>query len=101
MVDELIENCITATREGADFPTVWQTLLRRRSLVVGPPIQGIESGRICLKIPLISSQWLIYDSTSKEFSSLRHSHLIEECWTRQFDAALDATDGQNIERRKG
>ena len=51
---ELIENC-----EGADFPTVWQTLLRRHSLVVGPPIQGIESGPVCLKIPLISSQWLI------------------------------------------
>jgi hypothetical protein len=26
MVDELIENCITATREGADFPTVWGSL---------------------------------------------------------------------------
>lgn len=71
IADELIANCVTATREGADFPTVWQTLLRRHSLVVGPPIQGIVSGRVCLKIPLISSQWLVYDSTSKQFSLLR------------------------------
>ena len=69
--DELIQNCITATREGADFPTVWQTLLRGHSLVAGPPIQSIESGRVCLKIPLIRNQWLVFDSTSKEFDLRR------------------------------
>jgi len=65
--DELIQNCITATREGADFPTVWQTLLRGHSLVAGPAIQSIESGRVSLKIPLIDNQRLVFDSTSKEF----------------------------------
>ena len=65
--DELIQNCITATREGADFPTVWQTLVSGHSLVAGPPIQSIESGRVCLKIPLIDTQWFVFDSTSKEF----------------------------------
>ena len=70
IADELIQNCISATREGADFPTVWQTVLRRHSLVVGPPIQGVEGGRVCLKIPLITNQWLVFDSTSNEFSLL-------------------------------
>lgn len=66
-VDELIQSCITATREGADFPTVWQTLLRCHSLVAGPPIQSLERGRVCLKIPFLNNQWLIFDSTSNEF----------------------------------
>ena len=68
--DELVQNCVTATREGADFPTVWQTVLRPHALVVGPPIQGFESGRVCLKIPLINRQWLVFDAASKEFRLL-------------------------------
>ena len=75
IADDLIQKCLTAIREGADFQTVWQTLLRRHSLIAGPPIQSIESGRVCLKIPLISNQWLVYDSTSKEFALLRRQSL--------------------------
>jgi hypothetical protein len=68
---ELLENCVMAAREGADFPTIWQTVLRRHPLVAGPPIQGVESGRICLKIPLVTREWLVFDSASKEFSLVR------------------------------
>jgi hypothetical protein len=70
-VDQLIENCVGAAREGADFPSVWQSVLRHHSLVVGPPVQGIEQGRVFLKIPLITGQWLVFDSASKKFSLRR------------------------------
>jgi hypothetical protein len=66
--DKLVRNCVAAVREQADFPTVWQTVLKGHPLVIGPPIQSFESGRACLKIPLITRQWLVFDSTSKEFS---------------------------------
>jgi hypothetical protein len=65
--DELVRKCVSTMREGADFPTLWQTMLSHHPLVAGPPIQGVESGRVCLRIPLVTSQWLVFDSTSKEF----------------------------------
>ena len=69
--DELVQRCVSAAREGADFPTVWETVLRGHSLVVGPPVQGVEDGRACLKIFIITGQWLVFDSASREFSLLR------------------------------
>jgi hypothetical protein len=69
--DELVQRCITAVREGADFPTIWETVLRGHPLVVGPPIQSIQGGRVCLRIPLITGRWLVFDSTSREFSLFR------------------------------
>jgi hypothetical protein len=70
IADELIQNCITATREGLDFPAVWQNLAEATLSRCRPPIQGIESGRVFLKIPLVGNRWLVFDSTSKEFSLL-------------------------------
>ena len=69
--DELVQRCIGATREGADFPTIWETVLRGHALVVGPPLQAVEGGRTCLKIFMITGQWLVFDSASTEFKLLR------------------------------
>ena len=69
--DQLVQLCVAAMGDGADFPTLWETVLRRHSLVVGPPIQGIESGRVWLKIPLVTRHWLVFDSESKTFNVLR------------------------------
>jgi hypothetical protein len=69
--DELVRRCVRATREGADFPTIWETVLRGHSLVVGPPVQDVEDGRTCLKIFIITGQWLVSDSASREFSLRR------------------------------
>ena len=68
MADKLVQDCISAVRDGVDFPTIWQSILRRDALVMGPPLQASEDGRICLKIPLSSRQWLVFDSASKQFS---------------------------------
>jgi hypothetical protein len=69
--EELVQRCMRATGEGADFPTVWETVLRGHALVVGPPLQAVEGGRACLKILIITGQWLVFDSGSREFSLLR------------------------------
>ena len=69
--DELVQRCIRAAGEGADFPTVWETVLRGHALVVGPPLQAVEGGRICLKILILTGQWLVFDSASREFSLRR------------------------------
>ena len=69
--DQLVRRCVAVMDEGADFPTLWDTVLRRHSLVVGPPIQGIEGGRAWLRIPLVTNQWFVFESASKTFSPLR------------------------------
>jgi hypothetical protein len=69
--DQLVRRCVAAMGEGADFPILWDTVLRRHSLVVGPPIQGIERGRAWLRIPLVTNQWLVFESASETFSLLR------------------------------
>lgn len=66
--DELMRACVAAMRDGADFPIVWQTVLKGHALVVGLPAQGADGGRVHLKIPLITRQWLVFDSASKQFS---------------------------------
>jgi hypothetical protein len=60
--------CADAMRKGADFPTVWQELLRGHRLVLGMPEQKMEDGRSQLHMRLLTGQWLIFDSDSKSFS---------------------------------
>ena len=64
----LVERCIVARSGGADFPTVWETVLRRHWLVNGIPVQTIDNGRIQLEIRLITGHRLIYDSTANGYS---------------------------------
>ena len=64
---ELFKKCACACREGADFPTVWHTLLKGNPLVAGIPRQRLDGPRALLEVPLISGYCLVYDSDSKEF----------------------------------
>jgi hypothetical protein len=59
-VDSLVEKCVGARFGGADFPTVWTTILKPNSLVVGKPVQAMEGGEPVLKIRLITNQCLVY-----------------------------------------
>jgi hypothetical protein len=59
-VDELVEKCIAAKFEGADFPTVWNTILRRSRLVAGTPVQALEDGKPILSIRLTTNQTIVY-----------------------------------------
>jgi hypothetical protein len=59
-VDRLVEKCVGAKFGGADFPTVWTTILKNNRLVAGRPVQAMEGGEPVLKIRLITNQRLVY-----------------------------------------
>lgn len=59
-VGELLRACEAAREEGADFPTVWDSILRRHPMVIGPPVQRIKGGEAMLEIPLITGQRLVH-----------------------------------------
>ncbi len=61
MASNLLELCVAAKRSGADFPTVWQTILRGHPLVVGPPVSRLDGGAAILEVSLINGQRLIHD----------------------------------------
>jgi hypothetical protein len=60
--------CGDAMRKGADFPTVWQKVLRGHRLVLGVPEQKLEGGEAQLHVRLMTGQWIIFDSGSKTFT---------------------------------
>ena len=66
--NDLLLKCIAIARTGADFPTVWDTVLKGHALVAGPPTQIFddETGPQ-LEIKLINGQRLIYNSASNEY----------------------------------
>ena len=64
----LVEQCIAVRNTGADFPTVWQTVLRLHPLVQGIPIQTINAGRGQLEIRLNTGHLLIFDSEANGYS---------------------------------
>jgi hypothetical protein len=64
----LLQRCASAARDGADFPTVWDSILRRHRLVTGPPVQAIRDGHPRLEIPLMTGQSIVFDSSSGEYS---------------------------------
>jgi hypothetical protein len=55
----LKERCAAAKSSGADFPTIWNTILKRNRLVASSPIQAIENGEPVLKVRLANNQELI------------------------------------------
>ncbi|CAM5766536.1 hypothetical protein LMIY3S_01855 [Labrys miyagiensis] len=58
----LLLQCIAAAGQGTDFPTIWDTILRRHPLVIGVPMQIYREGRPLLEVRLVTNQSLIYDS---------------------------------------
>ena len=61
---ELLTRCLAASRNGADFPALWHSVLKGHVLVVGPPVNSVRAGRITLEVPLITGQRLVFDSSS-------------------------------------
>ena len=69
--NELVLKCTVIARDGADFPTVWEAVLKRHALVVGPPIQTFDDEeRLQLEIRLVNGQRLVYKSDSNEYCQL-------------------------------
>jgi hypothetical protein len=70
--NDLVLKCTAIARTGADFPTVWNTVLKGHALLAGPPIQIFDDEmRPQLEIVLINGQRLIYNSASNEYFVLR------------------------------
>jgi hypothetical protein len=66
--NDLVLKCIAIARTGADFPTVWDAVLKGHALVAGPPVQILDDEmRPQLEIRLINGQRLIYNSASNEY----------------------------------
>jgi hypothetical protein len=59
-VAQLAERCNAARLAGADFPTVWNTILKKNRLVLGIPIQALQDGRPVLKIRLTTRQHIVH-----------------------------------------
>jgi len=65
---DLARLCTDAVRKGNDFPTIWNTLLKRHPLVEGIPRQRLEGNRSFLDIRLITGERLVFESEGKRFS---------------------------------
>ena len=65
---ELLTRCVAASRNGADFPALWHSLLKDHVLVVGPPVNSVRGGHITLEVPLITGQRLVFDSDARKFA---------------------------------
>ena len=59
-VPDLLQKCVTARAGGADFPSIWNKLLKGHPLVAGLPIQGLAGNAARLEVPLITGERLIY-----------------------------------------
>ena len=64
---DLAQLCTELVRNGNDFPTVWNTVLKGNSLIDGPPQSRMEGPRPVLEIRLITGERLIFDGDAKKF----------------------------------
>jgi hypothetical protein len=65
---DLAQLCTELVRNGNDFPTVWETVLKRNALVNGVPQSRMDGPRPVLKIRLITGEQLVFDGEAKKFS---------------------------------
>jgi hypothetical protein len=63
----LIRECEDASRGGADFPTIWHTIIKRHPLVRSVPIQRLNGSETYLEVPLITGQSLIVEVDGRGF----------------------------------
>jgi hypothetical protein len=67
--NDLVLKCTAIARDGSDFPTVWEAVLKKHALVVGQPIQTFDDEeRPQLEIRLVNGQRLVYKSDSNEYA---------------------------------
>ena len=65
--NDLVLMCTAMARTGADFPTVWDAVLKGHALVGGLPIQSFDEELPQLEIQLINGQRLVYNSAPNEY----------------------------------
>lgn len=57
--EDLLRLCETARQEGKDFPTVWNTILKRHPLVLGAPSHEVVDGEARIVVRLVTGQRLL------------------------------------------
>jgi hypothetical protein len=62
-IDELLQACLAALAEGADFPTIWQDKLMRHPLVAGSPEQKMGADGPVLEVRLATGDRLRFGIT--------------------------------------
>jgi hypothetical protein len=66
--NDLVLKCTAIAQMGANFPTVWDKVLKGHALVAGPPTQTFDDQiGPQLEIGLVNGQRLIYNSASNEY----------------------------------
>ncbi|PDQ20555.1 hypothetical protein CN311_13590 [Mesorhizobium sanjuanii] len=60
VVARLLNACNAEKNKGADFPTIWKTILKVHPYVAGSPIQDSGEEGPMLRIPLITGQFLVF-----------------------------------------
>ncbi|MCV3205503.1 hypothetical protein OHD62_06925 [Mesorhizobium sp. YC-39] len=60
IVARLLDACNAEKNQGADFPTIWKTILKAHPYVAGSPIQDSGEDGPILRIPLITGQFLVF-----------------------------------------
>jgi len=64
--EALIEQCRAAQAAGADFPTLWNDVLKSHPLVIGPPVNTVRDGRIRREVRLITGSAIAFDTETDE-----------------------------------
>ena len=71
LADSLVEACTTAAQEGAEYPAIWDSILKAHVLVASPPIQTFDDEQPHLDVRLRNGFWLRYSARSNDFSLRR------------------------------
>lgn len=56
----LLKVCEAAHRQGKDFPTVWNTILKHHPLVLGLPAHRVQEGMAQIVVRLSTGQRVIF-----------------------------------------
>jgi hypothetical protein len=65
---DLAQLCTELVRNGNDFPTVWETVLKRNALINSVRQSRMEGSRPVLEIRLITGERLVFDGEAKKFN---------------------------------
>jgi hypothetical protein len=65
---DLARKCSLAAADGADFPNVWNSVLKPHPTVAGLPVQRIDGSRSFLDIPLMSGHRIVYEAERKAYT---------------------------------
>lgn len=60
VISRLLTACNAQKNQGADFPTIWNDILKGHPYVAGSPIQDSGKDGPILRIPLITGGFLVF-----------------------------------------